>query len=65
MTVGDVVRVAGFPAGACSVVATSPNEFLVRMIGDDRLRSVRPEACTPIGDDEYCGGCGQIGCDCG
>lgn len=64
MTVGDVVRVRGFPAVACVVVVTTPTEFAVRMVGDDTLHFVRPEACEPLGDDEFCESCGQIGCGC-
>lgn len=39
-------------------------EVMVRvvMVGDDRVHTVDVDALTPIGDDEYCSGCGQIGC---
>jgi hypothetical protein len=41
-----------------------PNEEWVRMvmIGDDRVFEIELSEITPISDDEYCPGCGQIGC---
>lgn len=38
---------------------------LVVMVGDDRRHSVEPEDLTPIDDEDYCGGCGQVGCGWG
>ena len=32
------------------------------MVGDDRLHPVDPEDLTEIADEDYCGGCGQLGC---
>ncbi len=32
------------------------------MVGDDRCTSFDEEDLTPIAREEYCGGCGQIGC---
>ena len=32
------------------------------MIGDDRRHSIDPDDCVMIAEDDYCGGCGQIGC---
>lgn len=32
------------------------------MVGDDREWSVEPADLTPLDDDDYCAGCGQIGC---
>jgi hypothetical protein len=32
------------------------------MVGDDRRFSIDPDACTILHDDDYCPGCGQIGC---
>ena len=34
------------------------------MIGDDRPFTYEPEDLTAIDDNEYCAGCGQIGCGC-
>lgn len=32
------------------------------MVGDDRTHVVDVEDLTAIADDDYCGGCGQVGC---
>jgi len=32
------------------------------MVGDDRRFSIDPDDCTALADDDYCPGCGQIGC---
>lgn len=32
------------------------------MVGDDTLHPVDPDDLTPIADEDYCGGCGQVGC---
>lgn len=32
------------------------------MVGDDREHTVDVDDLTVIADDDYCGGCGQIGC---
>jgi hypothetical protein len=32
------------------------------MVGDDRKFAIDPDECTPLDDDDYCSGCGQIGC---
>jgi hypothetical protein len=34
----------------------------LRMVGDDRTFAFDPDQLTLIGDDEFCSGCGQIGC---
>ncbi len=36
--------------------------LIVVMVGDDREWSVEPADLTPLDDDDYCAGCGQIGC---
>ena len=36
--------------------------ILAHMIGDDRTFAFEPEELTATPDDEYCSGCGQIGC---
>ena len=35
---------------------------VIRMVGDDRDFEVYPEELTHVTADEFCGGCGQIGC---
>jgi hypothetical protein len=32
------------------------------MVGDDHRWHIDMHDVTPLNDDEYCGGCGQIGC---
>lgn len=32
------------------------------MVGDDRVHIVDPDDLTEIDEDDYCSGCGQIGC---
>lgn len=39
--------------------------ILCHMVGDDTSYGFDPDDLTPIGDDEYCSGCGQIGCGWG
>lgn len=34
----------------------------VRMVGDDRVFTEDIDDLTPLGDDDYCPECGQIGC---
>ena len=43
---------------------TRTGNLIAVMIGDDRHFSVDPDDVTPIGRDNYCGGCGQVGCHC-
>jgi hypothetical protein len=40
-------------------------KVLATMVGDDRKHAVDPDDLTPLGKEDYCGGCGQIGCHCG
>ena len=37
---------------------------VVRMVGDDRNFTCDHEDVHPLADDDFCGGCGQIGCRC-
>ena len=37
-------------------------EILAVMVGDDRVWTFSPDDITPLAEEEYCGGCGQIGC---
>jgi hypothetical protein len=32
------------------------------MVGDDRRFTFDPDDLTPLDEDDYCRGCGQIGC---
>ena len=64
-SINDSVTVRGWPRVAFTIRAVHEREFLVCMVGDDKLHSVSPSACTALADDEYCGECGQIGCPCG
>lgn len=32
------------------------------MVGDDRVFVLDPDDLTPIDEDDYCHGCGQLGC---
>ena len=34
----------------------------VTMVGDDAVHLVDPDDLTEISDDDYCSGCGQVGC---
>lgn len=73
----DAYRVEGCPGVACAVLGweTEPDEetewsgYEVRtgrvvacMIGDDHRFTCDPEEITPLGEGDYCPGCGQIGC---
>ena len=37
---------------------------VLHMVGDDRHFSFDPEDLIALSDEEFCGGCGQIGCRC-
>ena len=39
-----------------------PGRRIVRMVGDDREFEYPVDVMTPLGDDDYCWTCGQIGC---
>jgi hypothetical protein len=45
-----------------SGIGVETGRMLVCMVGDDRTFAVDPEDIWEISDDDYCGGCGQIGC---
>lgn len=36
--------------------------LLAVMVGDDRVFSFEPDELEAISEEEFCGGCGQIGC---
>jgi hypothetical protein len=37
---------------------------LAVMVGDDHRHSVDEDDLTPLNEEDYCPGCGQIGCKC-
>lgn len=38
---------------------------LAHMVGDDRTYAFDPDDLTAIADEDYCQGCGQVGCGWG
>lgn len=56
------------PDGECYAHPEEPDEvvdesrYRAVMVGDDRVHEVDVEDLTLISPDDYCGGCGQIGC---
>lgn len=61
---GDHVRHRRHPGIAMWFLALDPdtNDAWVRMVGDDRDFTVDLDDLQPLNEDEFCGGCGQIGC---
>jgi hypothetical protein len=57
-------RVEGWPAVAVYVHDQYSDRAVVVMVGDDREHDVEVSELVPIGDSDYCGECGQIGCQC-
>lgn len=43
-------------------VVVDDTMLIMRMIGDDRDHIIDVDDIEPISDDDYCDGCGQIGC---
>lgn len=39
-----------------------PTKAIVIMVGDDQRYTVDTDELIPIDEDDFCGGCGQIGC---
>lgn len=67
-TRGDHVRHRRFGGVALWFIGyhtEQPSTAIVRMVGDDRDHEVAADELEPINDDEFCGGCGQIGCSWG
>ena len=75
----DAYRVSGYKGIAWSVLGweTEPDEntewtgqknrtgqVVCMMIGDDRHFAFDPDKISPLGGDEFCRECGQIGCGC-
>lgn len=48
--------------GSCTQRPAHSDCWLVRMVGDDRSHHIDEADLTPIGEDEFCPGCGQMGC---
>ena len=57
-------RVNGWPAVAVYVVDQWSDRATVVMVGDDTEHDVDVSELVPIGEGDYCGECGQIGCCC-
>jgi len=56
---GDMGKVA------CHIVVGGPDSSQVVMVGDDRIQYVDNSDLKLIDDDDFCGGCGQVGCSWG
>lgn len=52
----------GFPDYAMPDYVDDESRVRAVMVGDDREHVVDVEDLTVIGEDDYCSGCGQIGC---
>lgn len=42
-----------------------PECAVVMMVGDDVKHHVHPDTITPLDPEDFCSGCGQIGCGWG
>lgn len=77
LSAGDSVRVEGYDGVAWRVIGDEMKDgedtdwsgvqyptgnVEVRMVGDDRTFVFEPGELTLIDEDEFCHGCGQIGC---
>ena len=51
-----------YDCGGCVEVPEHYDCYLVRMVGDDGVQHYDITDLTPIDDESFCGGCGQIGC---
>ena len=56
---GDTVRFNGVAAW---IVGKKQDFYMVTYVGDDATHLVHKDDVAPLARDEYCGGCGQIGC---
>jgi hypothetical protein len=59
---GHIDPDSGEPFGWWQVEERQTGQVYVVMVGDDYKHIVDPHDLTVIGDDDYCSGCGQIGC---
>ncbi len=48
-----------------SGIRVRTGKVVCMMVGDDRHFAFDPDDLTPLKEEDYCGGCGQIGCKCG
>ena len=48
--------------GLWFVETTGRDQAVVVMIGDDYHHTVDLDSLTPLEEEDFCGGCGQIGC---
>ena len=55
-------RVNDWPAVAVYVTDQYSDRAIVIMVGDDTEHDVDVSELVPIGEGDYCGECGQIGC---
>ena len=64
---GDAVKHERFNGIALRVSAVFPRsqEARVYMVGDDQYYRLPLDELAPLDEDQYCGGCGQIGCSWG
>lgn len=49
-------------AGDCDCPPEHEGCVIGVMVGDDYRHHIDPDDLTLISEDDYCGGCGQIGC---
>lgn len=59
---GMVVQVKGYRGVAQYVKSCRQGRAKVVMVGDDKVREVPAEHCTPLARKAFCGVCGQVGC---
>lgn len=52
----------GFPDYAMADYVDDPDRVVAVMVGDDREHTIDVSELTKISEDDYCPGCGQIGC---
>jgi hypothetical protein len=62
---GDTVRENGVAAWVVDPEPGVEGMTMVRMVGDDRDFLTDTDDLEPINEDDFCGGCGQVGCGWG
>ena len=50
------------PIGSMAAWIIDPEIPIIRLVGDDRDFEADWSDISPIDADQFCGGCGQIGC---
>lgn len=58
----QTIQVDGYPGVAFWIRGIEGHVVYAVMVGDDRVHRFHADECTPIGEDEFCQGCGQLGC---